>query len=508
MWWRCNRGTGAWELEAREHMYQVGRKLKRAMKVCPAASFVAGLSFGCATLSPQPKFTEVQAAIGERVDRRVEWRGVTAADAVVDGEIEGLLNAPLTADSAVQIALLNNAGLQATYEELGIAQADLVEAGLLRNPVFEVQYRLPGRPANPYELHVVQDFIDVFFIPLKRKVAAAELEATTFRVADAVLKHAAETRQAFYRLQSAQQLVDMRGTVLEATEASALVAQRQREAGNISDLDLANEQALYEQTKVDLMLAKAKALEEREGLNELMGLSVTQASSWTIGGQLAEPLPESELEFEHLESLALSQRLDLQSANKKVEALAQSLGLARSSALVKSLDVGAHVEREPDGPATWGPSIGVPLPIFNQGRPEIARVGARLRQGQQEYLALSAKIGAEVRAARNRMVMAASIAGHYKSVMLPLRQQIVSESQLHYNAMQIGPAQLLQAKQAQLEAGARYIEALETYWVASADLERAQGGRLDFRHTGEADEVQPDEKPADSQEPHHHGGHQ
>lgn len=469
------------------------------------AAFPTCLLLGCASLSPQPKFGEIQGTVNGRVRQRVEWRGTSAARAAVDGEIEGLLREPLTADSAVQIALLNNRSLQATYEELGVAQADLVEAGLLRNPIFEAQYRFPGRPANPYELHVVQDFIDVFFIPLRRRVAEAALEATKFRVANTVLEHAARTRQTFYRLQGAQQLVGMRETVVEATEASALLAQRQHDAGNISDLELANEEALSQQAKVDLLLARAKALEERESVNELLGLTSPQASMWSVAGRLGDLLPEVDLAPEHLESLALAQRLDLQSAKQKVEAQAQLLGLTRSTALLASLDVGAHVEREPDGPTTWGPSVGLPLPIFNQGRPAIARGMARLNQSQQEYLALAAKVGAEVRAARNRMVLAGQVAEHYKSVMLPLREKIVSESQLHYNAMQIGPLQLLQAKQAELEAGGRYIEALETYWVASADLERALGGRLELSHAAPKQSSEHDEEPVPAQEPNHGG---
>ncbi len=442
----------------------------------------AGLSLslctsGCASLSPNGNFREVQTAVGNRSGHGVEWRGVSEADEKVDAQIAALLQGALDADEAVQITLLNNRALQATYEELGIAQADLVEAGLLRNPVFEAQYRWPGRPANPWQLHVTQDFIDIFFIPLRRRAAGAALEAAKLHVADAVLDHAVQARRAFYGFQAAEQLVDLRRNVVQATEASALLAQRQYDAGNISELDLANEHGLHQQAIVELELAQLAALEHREALNERMGLQGAQANAWTVEPRLAEPVGD-DISPEGLESLAAASRLDLLAAQRRIESLAESLGLARSSALIPSLGVGAHVEREPDGPATWGPSVEFPLPIFNRGQPRVARAAAELRRSQQQYLALAVKVDAEVRSARSRMLSARRLVEQYKSVMIPLRSKIVEESQLHYNAMQIGPAQLLLAKQAELQAGAGYVEALQSYWVARADLERAVGGRL------------------------------
>lgn len=457
----------------------------RAARFQAAWTFLACAlaSGGCVSLSPRGAFDEVQATTAERTGARLAWRSPdrpNGADEAVEAEVAGLLQDTLTADAAVQIALLNNRQLQALYEELGVAQADLVEAGLLKNPVFEAEYRFPGRPDHPWELHVVQDFVDVFFIPLRRKAAGAALEAAKLRVADAVLEHAADTRRQFYRVQGAAQLVDMRHTALQATQASALLAERQHQAGNISDLDLANEQALHEQTRVDLALAEIEALEQRERLNERMGMWGPQAADWSVEARLPEP-PADDITLEGLESLAVSQRLDLAAARRQVESLAQTLGLARNSALLQELELGAHVEREPDGEATWGPSVGLRLPVFSQGQPAVARAAAQLRRSEQRTFALAVQIRSEVRSARNRMTAARQVAEHYRTVLLPLKGRIVEESQLHYNAMQIGPFQLLAAKRAELEAGRSYVDALMNYWTARADLERAVGGRLEVQ---------------------------
>ena len=120
----------------------------------------------------------------------------------------------------------------------------------------------------------------------------------------------------------------------------------------------------------------------------------------------------------------------------------------------------------------------MPIPIFNQGQPASARANARVRQAEQRYLALAADIRSDVRAARDKMLLARRQVEYFKTTALPMRTRVTEESQLQYNAMQIGPFQLLQAKQDEVKTGADSVEALREYWVARAELEKAVGGSL------------------------------
>src|SRR6266568_1850226 len=178
---------------------------------------------GCAHVDPNPAFQELANTVHLRTGKRVQWNRGSAEDAEARSVVASLLSRPLTADSAVQVALLNNHNLQATYEELGIAQADLVEAGLLRNPIFTFERRLPGQAL---EMDVLKEFIDIFLLPLRKRIAAAQFEATKLRVGHEILKTAAEVRVVFYEHQGDQQLVDLRKTVAEAAERSAETALR------------------------------------------------------------------------------------------------------------------------------------------------------------------------------------------------------------------------------------------------------------------------------------------
>src|SRR5213080_725086 len=433
----------------------------------------AGVLAGCAHVDPNPAFRELANTVHLRTGKRVQWNRGTAEDAQAQAAVSSLLSRPLTAESAVQIALLNNHTLQATYEELGIAQADLVEAGLLRNPIFTFERRFPGQAA---EIDLLKEFIDIVLLPLRKRIAAAQFQAAKMRVGHEVLDLAAEVRAAFYEHQGDQQLVDLRKSVADATERAAETALKMNEAGNLRDLDLASEQASHAQAKIELAKAQSEAVQTREKLNKLMGAFGAQ-TNWTVASRLSE-LPGNEVSTAQLESRAIQQRLDLAAARQQFIVEARTRGIARAEAILQGAQIGSHYEHEIEPRHSTGPSVSVPIPIFNQGQPASARASAKMRQAEQRYLALAADIRSEVRAARDKMLLARRQVEYFKSTALPTRTRVTEESQLQYNAMQITPFQLLQAKQEEVKTGADYVEALREYWVARAELEKAVGGSL------------------------------
>src|SRR5881398_1590031 len=452
----------------------VEKEGKRTMKLRKLflLSGTAALA-GCAHVDPNPAFRELANTVHLRTGKRVQWNRGTAQDAEAQAAVASLLSGPLTAGSAVQVALLNNHKLQATYEELGIAQADLVEAGLLRNPIFTFERRFPGQAL---EADLLKEFIDILLLPLRKRIAQAQFEAAKLRVGHEILSVAAEVRAAIYEHQGDQQLVDLRKSVADATERAAETALKMNEAGNLRDLDLASEQASHAQAKIELAKAQSEAVQTREKLNKLMGAFGTQ-TNWTVALRLPE-LSGGEVSTSQLESRAVQQRLDLAAARQEFIAQARSLGIARADAILQQAEFGAHYEREISGEYAVGPSVNVPIPIFNQGQAAVARSSAKLRQSEQRYLALAADIRSDVRAARDKMLLSRRQVEYFKSTALPTRTRVTEESQLEYNAMQIGPFQLLQAKQEEVKTGADSVEALRDYWVARAELEKAVGGSL------------------------------
>jgi len=265
--------------------------------------------------------------------------------------------------------------------------------------------------------------------------------------------------------------------VVDATALSADVARRQHDAGNITDLDLASERALAEQASTDLARAETERAEDREELSALMGLSGS-STAWRIRPRLPD-LPAEDVAPEDLETLAVAQRLDLAAAQQRIHRLLLARDLTRRWRLLPTAGLGVAAQREvEDGAWSVGPAVELPIPLFDQGQAALASQAAQIRQGEDQRAALAVAIRSQVRRARTRMQHARALAEHYHTVLVPLRERIIRQTQLEYNAMLVGVFQLLTAKREEIDAGRAFIESLRDYWVARTDLETAIGGEL------------------------------
>jgi cobalt-zinc-cadmium efflux system outer membrane protein len=435
-------------------------------------------SAGCAQVPKEAGFNDVKDLVEQRVNYRIHWNQETEADREVEKAIDELLKDELTSEAAVQIALLNNPNLQAVYEDLGVTQADVVEAGLLENPVIFGQARFPNRSeeSTNYEFGITQNFLNILMQPARKKLSAIRFEQIKLHVADEVIQMVAEVRRTYYAALGARQVRDLRNEIASAARNSFELAQRLHSAGNISDLELARENAHFEGSRLELANSKTALLDAREQLTRLMGFWGPQ-TYWRLPEQLPD-IPVDEIPLEHLESMAIENRLDLAAEKKSVEALAQALGITIDWRWVGQIEVGVSRERETDRTWVTGPSLAIELPIFNQRQADIARLEAQLRRSQNRLTAQAIDIRSEVRSLRNRLIMQRNLIKHYRSSVLPLREQIVDLTLKNYNYMLTGAFDLLMAKQQEFEAYQKYLEAVRDYWIIRADMQRSLGGRL------------------------------
>jgi len=416
----------------------------------------------------------LESTIEQRTGHHVKWRKDAATDALVANAVHSLLRRTLTIDAAVQIALLNNRDLQATFEQIGIANADLIEAGLLKNPVFDASPRFPDKPpgAADVELSIAQDFLDIIILPLRKKVARQDLDHARLQVGDAVLKLAAETKSEYYHLQAEEALLAAIKAVDASSVAAVQLAMRQHEAGNISDLDLANQQATSSQSKLDVMAAELEIQSDREKLNRLMSLD---GEDWKIPDELP-PLPAKEPARRRLEALAISQRLDLAATEAEWRSAVQALGITRTYRYIGTVELGVDTENQTDNQRITGPTLSLELPIFNHGQGRIARLEAQLREVERKIESQAIGIRSEVREAANRADAERTLTLYYRDELCPERKRIIDLTTTQYNSMLKGGYDLVLAKQNELTAQRGYLEALRDYWIARADLERATGG--------------------------------
>ncbi len=447
------------------------------MRLLGFALALAASAIGCASVPPEAGFSDVQALAQERVGVRLHWTRGTPEDAEVDRRVRELLAAPLTVDAAVQIALLNNRKLQAAYEELGVAQADLVQAGLLRNPVFGGAFRYPTDPPRSanLEFDLLGNFLQLLFLPARKQAAALEFEEQKLRVTHAVLELAAETRSAYFAAISARQVADMRNLVAQSAEASAEFAKRLHEAGNLSELSTTLERAAYEQARVVWSRTESVVVELRERLTRLMGLW-GEAVNWKAPERLPD-VPAEELPLDRAEKLAISRRLDFKASLREVQVMAAVLGLTRRERWFGGeFDLGASAEREPGGDWAIGPALAVQIPVFDQGQAQIARAEALLRQREHRLTALAVDIRSQVRSLRDRLMRERYRLEHYLKVVIPLRERAVALTLERYNFMLVGAFELLEAKSREFDAYQQYIEAVRDYWITRFEFIHAIGG--------------------------------
>jgi outer membrane protein, heavy metal efflux system len=327
-------------------------------------------------------FRKVQEEVSDRVGVDVRWEREMASREQTSAIVKELLKKPLTVSSAMQIALLNNRGLQATFEEVGIAQADVIEAVTLPNPSvdFEVQFPLVAGTLNRYAWLVAQEFVQILMIPLKKKISEEQLEAVELRVADETLALVEKVKAAFFMVQAGQQLISRLKLIQNTNSASLELGQKQYKAGNITDLALLQLQASYSQGRLDIAKAETDLRDKREELTRLLGLWGAQ-TGWQIQGDIM-PIQDSEFSVKGLESLAVAQRLDLRAAHRHLTSVVTALGLTKIYRWVPVLEFGFAGERDIEGALNMGPSFRLEIPIFNQGQSRLARAAAELRRGK------------------------------------------------------------------------------------------------------------------------------
>jgi outer membrane protein TolC len=428
---------------------------------------------GCATFSNDAGFADVKSAVRERQSAEPRWIRNDSDEADARATVKKLLSQSLTADAAVQIALVNNRALQATYAELGIAEADLVQAGRLRNPGFTYS-RLRSGEVLEIERVFLFDVLWLLTMPTRTDIEQRRFQLAKTRVAAEVMQVAADTRRAYYRAVAAQEASKYADQVKTAAEASAELARRMAAAGNFSKLDHAREQVFYAESTAIVARTKQSATGERERLVRLMGVWGDD-TRFTLPDRLPD-LPKAPREAAELEASALKQRLDVQAATQEAANIASSLGLTRVTGFINVLEAGYHRGSE-EGRRETGAELELRLPIFDWGSARTARAEHTYMQAVNRAADLAVRARSEVREAYSGYRTAFDLAQHYRDEIVPLRKRISEENVLRYNGMLISVFDLLADARQQIASVNAYIEALRDFWVADANLELALRGK-------------------------------
>ena len=422
---------------------------------------------GCAQFSADGGLNKVATLAAQPLARIDD----AASAGLAASETRSLLAAPLTADAAVRVALLNNRALQAGLAELGVSEADLVSAGRLPNPFISLS-RMSGQDVE-IERAIGFDFLAVLTMPKRIKIERQRFEQVQQQTALQAVQLAAQTRRAYFNAVAAAETARYMLLVEEAAAAAAELAVEMKKAGNWSALDAMRQQAFHADAIAQSALAKQAQHASIETLTALLGMETPDAI--TLPAQLP-PLPATIEQIDQPAQRAIAQRLDVQIARSNTLALAETLGLSRTTAVVDAIRLSYKNQSTTNAPRAEGAGVTLLLPLFDWTGAKTKRAQAQYLQAVHRSADVAIRAASDARTAYAARQTAHATARHYHDRVVPLRKQISDETLLRYNGMLIGTFELLLDARNQMLAVTASLQAQRDYWLAESDWQMALVG--------------------------------
>jgi outer membrane protein TolC len=443
-------------------------------RFCKSLSGVAALLVlaGCKTFSPDGGFAPVANIAGDQLGKDVTVIRTQQDEIAAQSAVDKLLRKTLSAEAAVQVALLNNRGLQASYNELGISEAALIAAYLPPNPTISVE-RLVSGAERELELRIIGNILALLTLPARAQIAEVRFGQAQLRAIEATLRVAAEARRTYYRAVSSREAADFLSESKAAAETATQLARRLGETGAMNKLDQAREQVFYAEIAAQLATQEQRSLSEREQLIRTLGLWGKQTEFRLP--KSTPPLPARLRMLPEVEVEAVTRRVDLQIARVEVDAVAKSFGLTNATRFVSVLELAGITKRKIDRETgardhPRGFEVELQIPIFDFGEVRVREARETYLQAVNRLAEKAVNVRSEARDAYRRYRSTHDIARHYRNEVLPLRKIISEETLLQYNAMQIDVFDLLAEARQRISSNVAAIEAQRDFWLASADL--------------------------------------
>ena len=485
------------------NMEQVpSNKLKEGKMKEITTMILAGLLMtGSAQASGQKGVQQVQGLVEEQTGYAVADKAqVQQAD--VTREMEDMLSQPLTEETAVKMALLNNPSVKAALASLGISEADMREAGILHNPKASVKIRSSNEEDTKTntEFEVRQDVLDLFFWPLRKRMGNTQFQAEQYAAAQSIADFVREVRLSYFQWLSVMHKNSLMEDNYKAEEAAMEIAQRQKEAGNINVLQWDRHKTIFQKAKIERLRSAQMVENSTQRLRTFMGLQAGQYFMESV--KRLPDVPQENLNLEKFEEEVLNNRLDLMMKRQQIRALEQGVALNNFGFLPEA-EVGYNQEREASGGQLQGVVIEGEVPVFDRKQADRARIQSQMETAKHQLNAMEQEARLQVRLAYQNLMTNKEVVQSYIDV-LPARQEMTRETLYHYNFMLKGVFDVLEIKQEELQARQEYIDALRDYWVSRVELEHALAKKIHFQEG-----ILPKdnmEQPKTTEPGHHHGG--
>ncbi|WP_068858425.1 TolC family protein [Perlucidibaca aquatica] len=430
-----------------------------------AVALLASALGSCASLSRDGSEGEVRANASRILGQPLDDPSRLSPESRLQYQ-QVLLAEPLNVNEAVALALNNNPGLQRTFAELRMTEAEVIAATRLRNPGISLA-RLTQGGDREIDRAISFDLIGLLTLPVRGRIEKQRFESAKLDATRSILMLARDTRRAYFAAVAGTQRARYAADVQTAAEAGRELARGLAQAGNISRLDAAREQAFYAEATAQRARADAEALTNREQLIRLLGLP--DAAALKLPDLLPE-LPGAARELGNVEQQAMDQRVDVQIAKRSAENTAHALKLSKITRFVNVLDVGYQYNTFSTQPKETGFEVSLELPLFDFGTTRVAQAEAIYRRSLADVAETAINARSEARESYARYRTTYDLAKHYRDEVVPLQKQISDELLLRYNGMLISTFELLAQSREQIASTDAYLSALQDFWAAEADL--------------------------------------
>ena len=455
-----------------------------SLKMKLVASLVLPLfATGCVSTGYSAKtagFSDASAKSAEATGKQTVWVQNRQQAEETRQRVKALMaRKSIDVETAVQVALLNNKGLQAAYADLGDSAADAWQTQLSVLPTVSVGLSGIGTPGLE-AYRVLEGAIAANILALATYDRDIKLAETRFRQAQLnaaveTVSLAAETRRAWINAVSAWENVTYLNQAKVAADAASELATKIGEAGSMPKADQAREHVFYAELTGETAKARLAAKLAKEELVRLMGLSGSDIE-FQIPNRLPS-LPKALAKRDDIEAEAIHKRMDLQVARLELSATAQSYKLTDATRLVMDIELVGTLEQErerEDGKIRRSISktagLEFTIPIFDSGQ-------ARMRKGELAYMRAANQLAekavnvrSEARSAYVAYRSTYDIARHYRNSVLPLRTAIEEQSMMTYNGMITSTFELIADSREKIDSTLLAVNAKRDFWLAEANL--------------------------------------
>lgn len=461
----------------------MGRRILSVAVIAPLLLSACATAVPQAYTEPKAGFANISSQTSAAIGKRTAFAQTQEENDALKKQVHAMVHRKtISADTAVQVALLNNRGLQAAYANVGLSAAEAWQQSTPENPVVSIGILGIGA-AELGAYRAIEGLFRANILDARTRKQRVAIADVSFRAAqlDAVnetLALANETRQAWIDAVAAFEAVGYLRRAKSTSDAGSELAKRLGETGALNRAGQAREQAFNAELAGQLAQARLNATMAKENLTRLMGLWGAEVDYFVPDA--LPTVPRSVGAVAGIEQKALRNRVDLRVAKLGLEAQAKAFGLTDQTRLVTDLKLiaGFESERErEDGntetETTPQVELEFAIPIYDTGKARMRKAELSYMQAANVLAERAVTVRSEARGAEQAYRASHRIARHYRDVLVPLRVTVEEEGLLSYNGMITSTFELLTDVREKLGASLEAANAKKEFYMAQANLTAA-----------------------------------